>query len=248
MKILPAATEPWNEKIDRRHSPKAAKRLGGYEDYRCCLRWEFDFACAFCLCHEADLRRGADEGTRGTGTFSIEHFVTKEREPLLANEYSNCFYACRYCNRDRGRKPNRDAAGRRLLNPCADLWADYFVREGDSLKPRSNQPDAKYTHEVYKLDLPAKIRARTLRKKKILDYEKALYEIPGLIDELRRAGVDRGDSTLIRAAALLGEKRRDTIRDILEHLTVIPHDAEHPCSCRREPPASSRIHPADPHE
>src|SRR5215218_8751592 len=100
MTILPAVTEPWSERIDRRHSPRVAKREGGYEDYRCCLRWEFDFYCAFCLCHEADLRREADEGTKGTGNFSIEHFVTQECEPLFANVYSNCFYACRYCNRN----------------------------------------------------------------------------------------------------------------------------------------------------
>lgn len=237
MKILPAVTEPWSEKIERRHSPRPAKRPGGYDDYRSCLRWEFDFYCAFCLCHEADLRREVDEGTKGTGTFSIEHFVTKERDPLLANKYSNCFYACRYCNRDRGRKQH-DAAGQRLLNPCADLWAEYFVREGDFLKPRNL--DARYTHEAYRLDSPTKVRARMLRKKKILEYEKALYEFPDLIAELRRVGFEQGRPELIRAAAVLWEKRQDTIKETPEHFAVVPKDAESPCSCWREPPASVR--------
>ncbi len=65
MTILPDVTEPWNARIERRHTPRITRREGGYEDYRSCLRWEFDFHCAFCLCHEADLRREAEEGTKG---------------------------------------------------------------------------------------------------------------------------------------------------------------------------------------
>jgi hypothetical protein len=240
MKTLPAVTEPWNEKVERLHTPKPATRKGGFEDYRPCLRWEFDFSCAFCMCHEADLRGRADKGTEGTGIFWIEHFIPKEQDPRLENIYSNCFYACRYCNRARGRKRNTDPTGRQLLNPCHAIWADYFVRDGDRLKPRNNDPNAHYTHEAYQLDLPRKVRARTLRRKKILDYEKAENDYPDLIAELHREGFRRGNPKLIQAAALLWEKRRDTMRDVLEFL-VVPEDATQPCSCKREPPASPRV-------
>jgi hypothetical protein len=241
MKLLPAVTEPWAEKIERLHAPKPATREDGYEEYRSCLRWEFDFSCAFCMCNEADLRGRPDTGTEGTATFWIEHFFPKKHAPLLANAYSNCFYACRYCNRARGRKLNIDSTGRQLLNPCDVLWADYFVRDGDRLQPRNDDPDARYTHEAYKLDLPRKVRARTLRRKKILDYEQAKSDdYQDLIAELRREGLRRGNPKLIRAAAVLWEKRRDTMRDVLEFL-MVPEDATRPCFCKREPPASPRV-------
>lgn len=231
MTILPAVTGPWSERIERRHTPKPAMRNGGYEDYRPCLRWEFDFYCAFCLCHESDLRVGASEGSKGSGIFSIEHFILKSQEPELANVYENCLYACRYCNRHRGRQPHLGGAGQRLLNLCDTVWSEHFVRDGDELKPRDGQTDTQYTHEVYKLDSPIKRRARKLRREKIVEYQKAVNDYPPIIKALRDKGFKDDDRNLIQAAAMLSETRRYALEDTRTHFSLVPRDAQMPCPC-----------------
>jgi hypothetical protein len=241
MKTLPVVTEPWGEKIERRHTPRSATREGGYEDYRSCLRWEFDFSCAFCLCHESDLRAGAAEGATGTGIFSIEHFILRKERPDLENDYRNCFHCCRYCNRDRGGQPHLDGV-RRLLNPCDTVWADCFVREGDELKPKDGDSDARYTHDTYRLDSAIKRRARRLRRERILEYDKVIRDYPDLIDGLRRKGVAQGDPNLIKAARELWEIQLKTIEDTRTYLVPVPQDAQYPCPCKKDPPASLRVH------
>ena len=89
--ILPAVTLPWREKFFRRHTPSPVQGGDGYREYRACLRWEFGFSCAFCLCHESDLMLA---GTEGWGLMQIEHFSPKSSDPDGRNDYSNCFYLC----------------------------------------------------------------------------------------------------------------------------------------------------------
>ena len=164
MKILPARTAPPNEAIDpRRHSPPAH-----FESYRSCLRWEFGFMCAFCLLHESDLFEG---GAPGTGLMTIEHFVRQEGEgSARANEYANCFYACRFCNGARGSRYEvaEERGGRRLLNPCSNAWAEHFELVGtDRLRPRRGDADARYTYRAYDLDGPRKRMSRGRRRHSI---------------------------------------------------------------------------------
>ncbi len=114
MKVVPPQTEPSRQPIGRRHDPSPS----AYQDYRACLRWEFGFSCAFCLVHEGDL---SHNGVEGTGLTSIEHRERREDPPDRARDYVNCFYCCRYCNRDRGVKPRTTPAGG-LLNPSSVSW------------------------------------------------------------------------------------------------------------------------------
>src|SRR5438552_905085 len=101
MNVLPLQTRPPTEAVARGHAPPR----GGFNSYRRCLRWEFGFTCAFCLLHEADL---VDWGASGSGLMTIEHRVPQSDPAVgaaLADDYGNCFYACRYCNRSRGVAP-----------------------------------------------------------------------------------------------------------------------------------------------
>ncbi len=136
MKILPNTTELSTTPIARRHRPSAGK----FPTYRPCLRWEFGFSCAFCLLHEADFVMG---GIEGTGLTSVEHQIPRSHAPHLEDDYSNCFYACRFCNGARGDTPNVDTTGRTLLEPCTTAWASRFERRGFSLQPLD--ADAEYT-------------------------------------------------------------------------------------------------------
>src|SRR5437868_5698501 len=110
---LPPRTTPAKARLERRHAPPRAH----YATYRACVRWEFGFSCAFCLTHEADL---LDHGVEGTGLTSIEHRLPQSHDESggSINDYGNCFYACRFCNRARGVEALVDTDGRRLLDPC----------------------------------------------------------------------------------------------------------------------------------
>src|SRR5215210_7160639 len=129
MRILPRRTRPFPVKLERRHTPRPTRGRRGYQAFRPCLRWEFGFTCAFCLAHESDL---VEHGAEGTGLMTIEHFlpVSAGKTPVeaetLANDYGNCFYACRYCNGARIAAPVVDLRGRRLLNPCTHAWSEHF--------------------------------------------------------------------------------------------------------------------------
>ncbi len=129
MKILPKSTEPPDRKVRRRHNPEARTGRRGYRSYRDCLRWEFGFSCGFCLLHEADL---AAHGAEGLGIMGVEHFVPVAAATEAINDYANCFYACRLCNGARSNVPV-SLLGKRLLNPCDDVWAEHFEADGDRL-------------------------------------------------------------------------------------------------------------------
>jgi hypothetical protein len=145
MKILPTRTAPPDAPVKRRHAP----RPGAYKSYRACLRWDFGFTCAFCLLHEADL---TEFGVERQGLTTIEHRILRSVDHALENEYANCYYACRFCNGARSTRAVTSPNGHRLLDPCADVWADHFIAAGDRLLPREGDADAAYTHETYNID------------------------------------------------------------------------------------------------
>ena len=146
MKILPRITAPWSRKIARRHRPPVARGKRGYKKYLPCLRWDFSFCCAFCLIHEADL---SSNEIRNSGLMEIEHFLPQSRYPKYRNRYTNCFYSCRYCNRARRAVENLDLEGNQLLNPCKDVWKDFFKVVNDRLVPQTGNGDAEYTCDTY---------------------------------------------------------------------------------------------------
>lgn len=228
MRILPPTLKPWRAKIDRRHSPPVASGPQGYREYRQCLRWEFGFTCPFCLCHETDL---AVDGAEGTGLTHIEHWIPVSHDEARINEYTNCFYICRYCNNSRGARPVAQAGGDgRLLNPCDDVWAGSFSLNGDEIQPRRGDPAAFYTLAVYDLNDPRKVRRRKRRRTAIgerLDFiERAWTLREGLLEKAMRTL----DPELVDVAGLLDEQLRRAWQD-LEQFQPVPRDAVCPCAC-----------------
>lgn len=228
MKTLPVRTLPATTAVERRHTP----RHGAFASYRSCLRWEFGFSCAFCLTHESDL---VEHGVEGTGLMSIEHHVPQSRDPagVHVDEYANCYYACRFCNRSRGAEPNVDAIGQRLLDPCRDAWGAHFTTTDDRLEPRPNDGDAARTHRVYDLDDPRKRLMRRHREDVLKEAFRILRGGPQRLRRLLDAAArpmmpDRG--ALLEAAedlrSLMGRAKRD-----VERFSAIPTDAEAACRC-----------------
>ncbi len=227
MKILPAVLRPWSRKIRRRHQPATAKGRYGYRKYRQCLRWEFGFTCAFCQCHEADLRL---HGVEGTGLTQIEHF-TPVSQAGQTNDYNNCFYICCFCNSARGVAPSRDTQREaRLLNPCNEIWDRLFDLKDDRLVPRSGAPDAVYTCEAYALNDPRKTWMRRQRRVALQDRLSFIERGQKTRDRLLEAASQRPDPGLVDAARVLDEALERARRDI-ERFVAIPIDARIPCSC-----------------
>lgn len=229
MKILPPIAQPWRRKIPRRHQPKPAGGKRGFRLYRACLRWDFGFTCAFCLCHEADL---AAYGAEGTGLTHVEHFTTQRRNPDGRNAYKNCYYICRFCNGARGNAPNRDRLGRVLLDPCGRVWQEVFVRVEERLTPRDPEDgDAAYTLEKYDLNEPRKIKARQMRQRRIAERLGFLEDTRGEVESLLDLAAEVRKPELVRLAKEIRRARQLACDDLM-HFQAVPEDCDGSCRCQ----------------
>jgi hypothetical protein len=237
MRLLPPQTLPAPWRIERLHRPRGSGARKGFQRYRSCLRWEFGFTCAFCLLHEADL---VEHGAEGTGLTSVEHFAPVSAQQETSNQYANCFYACRFCNRARGTAPVVTREGRRLLNPCDDVWGDCFlVSSEDLLLPAEGDPDAAYTAQAYDLNDPRKVVMRRSRRERLEEWLQLLREGPNLEAELLQrtdaaTPTERARQNL-EAARSLRRCIEAALRDI-QRYAVIPDDADASCHCGSPPP------------
>lgn len=201
-----------------------------YTNYRTCLRWEFGFACAFCLLHESDL---LEHGVEGSGLTSIEHHIARSEDPSLRDEYRNCFYACRSCNGARRDSPRVDRNGRRLLEPCSATWAQHFFLNGDELLPRPGDDDAAYTWEAYDLGDRSKAELRRDRRLRIDQSFDAMRRLPPLIQQLMELADTSNieeSAPLVEAAGQLQSMLRSALRE-LNRYAAVPKDHDASCHC-----------------
>lgn len=221
----------------RRHVPPPAQR---WSYYRSCLRWDFGFVCPFCLLHEADLYGG--QPGEGLGGTTVEHRVPRSTDPARENDYANCLYACRFCNRSRSVSPIQ-TSGARLLDPTQDPWGDHFEAEVDHLRPVAGDADADYTHRAYDLDDPRKVARRRARRELVNDRLVLLSELGaelvGLLElaeewrqqDFRKFALALQEVQQIRSAAFRA-------LDDLKRYPAIPVDAPASCRCRGMGPLS----------
>lgn len=97
-----------------------------YREYRAYLREDFVFSCAYCTMTEFEA-----QGVRMT----IDHYVPKNADPALVNEYSNLMYCCDQCNRlkgDRWPPPAAREDGHRFFRPDHDYRDEHFYIEDNS--------------------------------------------------------------------------------------------------------------------
>lgn len=230
MKLLPPRTLPPGAPIPRKHRPAPASHGS---QYRSCLRWEFGFTCAFCLLHEADLYGGQPgEGLAGT---TVEHRIPRSFDPTLENDYENCLYACRLCNRSRSARPS-ELPEAHLLDPTRNSWSEHFVLADDLLLPAApSDMDAAYTHRTYQLDDPRKVIRRRMRREliedrlQILGLLAELPELMSLADAVRRTDLRRFGEILREMQRIRDDSRR-ALKD-LERYPAIPADAPETCRC-----------------
>lgn len=224
--LLPDVTRPPSEPPGRVHRPPRA----GWRTYRDCLRWEFGFTCAFCLVHEADL----DEfDAARAGRTSIEHRELRSTHPELADDYANCFHACRFCSGARATRPATAADGRRLLDPCRETWAMHFQAADGRLSPLPGDRDAEYTHSTYRIDDARRVLMRRRRARDLPVARRTDGDGPRRIEVLLRMAAAAGDADRreLEAAARDLNFQVGTARDVLRRYAAVPADAPRTCRC-----------------
>lgn len=225
LQLLPASTRPWSKLIERRHTPREVTSRDGYTTYRSCLRWEFGFSCPFCLIHETDVSE-----VFGKDFMQIEHFVPKSKEEEGRNRYSNCFHICKYCNNKRGVKPNLDAGGLRLLDPCSEIWQQHFVLEGDQLRPLNH--DALYTEIVYDLNHPNKVTVRKDRREAIDECLEVCSRFRERNGQLLARFAETNDREFLSTSQELWEHWKKAKKE-LKRRSAVPGNVA-PCPCGDE--------------
>jgi hypothetical protein len=226
LKILPPQTQPPQAPTARRHHPAPASR---WTAYRSCLRWDFGFTCPFCLLHEADLLGGLPG--EGLGVTTVEHWIPRAEDASRQNDYGNCLYACRFCNRARSVQPV-STPGADLLDPTARTWSDHFRSDEDRLLPVDGDLHAAYTHRAYDLDDPRKVIRRQVRRHLVSDRLLLLERLGTELAALReRAGgsPDRLNGIEEAIQQILSDARR--AYEDLERYQAIPIDAPANCRC-----------------
>lgn len=229
-KILPPILHPPDAPLTRRHAPKASGEKG-YQRFAPCLSWEFGFVCPFCLLHEVDH---VPRGARGTGVFSAEHRILQKDNQAEQNNYSNCIYCCRFCNRDRWTATLTDTQGRQLLDPTTTKWSAHFRVENDEVLPQQDDENAHYTCESYKPNQPRKLDARRVRREKVSGALAELRSHPSVVKRLNAiaARVDGADKTeILDHIERLRATRKKLINDLREEWPLVPKYAPKTCVC-----------------
>ncbi|RYE61231.1 MAG: hypothetical protein EOP20_00225 [Hyphomicrobiales bacterium] len=109
-----------------RPSRRAIAAQPRYNLYRKDLRQDFAHACGYC---------GDQDERADPSTFHIDHFAPRKKFPLLAQEYSNLVYACRFCNVSKsdhwiGTDPSVPHDGvQGFIDPCSDEYAENLRRD-----------------------------------------------------------------------------------------------------------------------
>jgi hypothetical protein len=169
------------------------------------------------------------------GGTTVEHGIARSADSSLANDYDNCLYACRWCNRSRSAHPTQ-GQGFRLLDPTREAWGERFVVVADKLMPRDGDSDARATHRAYALDDPRKVERRRLRRALVSDRLRLIGRLGSELTELLRlAGSLRGQDIgrfgrVVREIRRLREDAGRALLDLLRY-EAVPADAPGFCRC-----------------
>lgn len=243
MKILPPTTLPPKQPFTRQHQPPLIDRDKGYRTFLLCLRWEFGFTCAFCLLHEGDL---TEKGVKHTqAQFSVEHRELQKDDPhrpdKQANLYSNCIYACMYCNQARSDKPLNGPDNVQALDPTLDAWDEHFEVDADQGVLIAKTPNATHTLETYNLNDERKKDRRLQRRKVIKEALELLLNGPAENEDFRSLArqlsqsddpKQRAQAEILLKAACRQSKQMEEARKTLERYKCIPTPEEKLLKCR----------------
>jgi hypothetical protein len=206
-----------------------------YKDYRPCLRWEFGFLCSYCFSPEGAL--ASSPGAKGGYVFSIEHRIPRSEDKTLINTYTNCYYACSFCNNRRRTTKLNGPNGERLLDPCYSPWSEHFetrTTADGKVHLDHKTPHGKYTKDSCELNLDRKTIARGLQALLHADWADASEAHEEALGELQSNL--SADAPRARVEELWKKEQRAYRMSLsaaqrLRRLMIPPTDAGNSCLC-----------------
>lgn len=136
-----------------------------YHEYKPLLRKDFNYSCAYCDVHEGESRGFL---------FTIDHFRPQEKFENLKNEYSNLYWACSKCNRNKWHDwpsddPVKDGVG--YLDPCIFDYDKLFKVDDSTFEVKGTISAANYMVVRLKLNRPFLLMVRSERKRRSEELE-----------------------------------------------------------------------------
>ena len=123
-----------------------------YRTYKKHLRKEFYRKCIYCLLPDV---------LKGKKTFHVEHYLPREHFKSLENEYSNLYYCCPDCNRNKWDfypKAVEIAASRFVPNPCDNIMFKHLQYSGAKVVHKSHAGE--FTVDLLLLNDPDAVKYR----------------------------------------------------------------------------------------
>jgi len=117
-----------------------------YTKYRPYIREDFSECCAYCLMYETFAG--------GQENFELDHFKPKSKFPELIHQYTNIYYSCHVCNKQkRNHWPSEEelySKGYRFVDTCKENFSTHYEDQNGYWKPIS--PAGEYTAEKIRLN------------------------------------------------------------------------------------------------
>lgn len=135
------------------HRSPAPQSMRNYQRFRPFIRDDFQQCCAYCLLHE--------RFAGGETNFELDHFRPKSKFGQLEHEYSNLYYACHVCNRNKWDwwpSDELEAAGIRFADPCRECFSDNFRDKDGRWQPKT--PVGEYSMERLRLNTEHLVQIR----------------------------------------------------------------------------------------
>lgn len=156
-----------------------------YQAYRPSLRRDFWYSCAYCTMSEVE--------SYAVG-FQIDHYLPQSAHPELSSEYSNLYWACQPCNRNKGGySPTREesTAGRAFIRADVEHPRDHLAdSDDDSGEWIPLTPKGTFNIDWLDLNRPGMARLRRVRRSLAASYVQITFGVTDIlahgVDAVRR--------------------------------------------------------------
>lgn len=115
------------------------RKYSDYRKFKPHLRKEFDGKCIYC--------RKPTLPTDDPSSFHVEHYRPKSKFPMLKCEYTNLYYSCASCNRNKGTFWDDKL---RVANPCDYIMSHHL--KFDRHRVVANSRTGELTEELLQLN------------------------------------------------------------------------------------------------
>lgn len=173
------------------------RKYKNYRQYRPFLEIEFGRKCIYCRKPYTALNDPAE--------FHCEHYLPQNEFEELINEYSNLFFACACCNRNK--KTNWSHS---IVNPCSHVMSQHLEFQSEVIESKTIAGDL--TTRVLKLNNKESLKARKLLNSLLFTFIETITSTPKKDLKLKKVEVDR----CLTALSALTQKEVSELRILLK--------------------------------